>query len=221
MPGVTRYGSMLASGGQGEGDRVMGRWCPLRMVAGKEPQEAQAMREPSCCSRWALQPAVVDRGGAGLSALVDGGGAAGARMLGIGALVGEVAGVDFFADDATDDRGRCSAGLLDVFDGDRAGGDGGADLVGADPTPRPQRLPGAWCTSRVAVGDATEAGAAEHGGGDAFGFERVANGIGWSNPPPDNASLTPGSTACSATDSPRPYCATRPLLRPTTESNAL
>jgi hypothetical protein len=54
-------------------------------------------------------------------------------VLGIGALVGEVAGVDFFADDATDYRGRCSAGLLDVLNGERAGGDAfGLERVGGD-----------------------------------------------------------------------------------------
>jgi hypothetical protein len=116
---------------------------------------------------------------AALLALVDGRRAARAGVVRIGSLVGDVARVDLFADDAAHDRGRCATGLLHILDGERAGGDGGADLVGADPTPPGRRLRrGATSAARAAVGDATEPGASQYRGGDAFGEECVGGDAG-------------------------------------------
>ena len=81
----------------------------------------------------AMPDVLVGEVDAALLALVDGRRAAGAGVVGVGSLVGDVARVDLFADDSPHDRGRRAAGLLDVSDGERAGGDGAADLVGADP----------------------------------------------------------------------------------------
>lgn len=95
--------------------------------------------------------------------MVNRGGAAWAGMVGVRSLVGNVARVDFFAYDAADDCGRCTAGLLHVLTVNAAVGMGGTYFVGADSTSggRRSRAWGAAASASRAAGlHATEPGTA-------------------------------------------------------------